>query len=218
LFHSFLSVASLFPKMGGFLIVLASALCLHKAVGAPNNFTHEDITVIDLCSTGAMDTCAGTSRVLNFPTVTSTPSYSWNVTATLLADVVAPTYDVAIQLKENLPLPAKLSPPMGVDSGAACGVVKVPFGIGAKGNKSPWPCLKGPCHVALTFPPCPWKAGTPLLVKGEFKMGWFLREIFTVPNMTVNVTVRGNGGRVIDLTTHQHPSSKPVWGLDSVIV
>jgi len=169
--------------------------------------THEDITVIDLCNLELMGTCAARNRMLNFPHRSLTPTYSWNVTATLSGSVTAPTYDVVVAFQENLPPPFNYQIPLGRDSGAACGTVNIPFGVGSKGDRSPLPCLG--CHVALTFPPCSsgWQGGDALLIDGVFNMGFFLIPGYEpTPNITVNITLRGNEGRVIDLTSHQRPT------------
>jgi hypothetical protein len=189
---------------------VASALIAPKEAVIEIAEKHEDITVIDNCNMESIDGCGTQSRQLNFPHVTSTPTYSWNVTATLPFDVTAPTYDVVAAFQENLPPPFHYQIPLGHDSGAACGPVQVPFGVGSKGDRSPLPCPG--CHIALTFPACPsgWKEGT-LLIEGVFKMGFFLIPGYEpTPNITVNVTVRGNGGvgtdgYLIDLTSHQRP-------------
>lgn len=126
---------------------------------------------------------------------------------TLVDDVASPKYDVSVKFHENLPFPwPEIS--LGHDSGAACGAVVVKFGAFAKGAISPLPCPG--CHIALQFPPCSdgWKEGAPLLIEGEFKMGFFFMgapPLDPTPNITVAISVRGDEARVLAVRALHKP-------------
>lgn len=185
-------------------------------VGFVSASMHEDIFAIDDCGSD-IDSCLAMDRSLNFPSNTSTPTFSWNVTSILANNVVSPQYDVSVFIQETLPHPFDYRVVFGHDAGAACDTVKVPFGLGAPGSEGEgaiWPCPG--CHLALQFPPCPegWSAGS-LTILGEFVMPFFLREILAVPNTTMNLTVASQEHRILALRSlHQPARSKKQKHLD----
>jgi hypothetical protein len=178
------------------MMSLLAALITSTLAGlCPVKKCHQNITAADLCEGEAERACAATSRVLNFPTITTMPSFAWNFTATLPADITNPTFDVAAVVSHpSLPQPYNVH--FGFGSGAACDSKQVRVGIGAKGNKSPIPCPD--CHVALKFPSCPdgWKKG-PFLIEGQFNMSYFL--LLGIDRINVTVAVRSDEGSVLAL-------------------
>jgi len=60
--------------------VLAAHENITESMRTEATAAHDDITVIDLCNDPGVEPCSASNRVLNFPTLSSTPTYRGSLT------------------------------------------------------------------------------------------------------------------------------------------